>query len=219
MSSKTLDIDDNLLKYIVDVGVNESDIAKALREETLNLEMARMQISPEQGSFMAFIATLTRAKKYLEIGVFTGYSMLSVMSGMDKDAQATACDVSKEWTDIALKYWKQAGIDTNISLRLAPALQTLEALEPKSYDLAFIDADKENYDNYYEACLELLSDDGVLLIDNIFWGGAVADKSIEDAETLAIRKMNQKIMQDARVNATMLTIGDGLMMVQKRVKP
>ena len=218
MSSKTLDIDDNLLKYIVDVGVNESDIAKALREETLGLEMARMQISPEQGAFMGFIAALIMANSYLAIGVFTGYSMLSVISAMPKGSHALACDLSKEWTDIALRYWKKAGIDKSIELKLAPALETLKTLQGRRFDLAFIDADKENYDNYYEACLELLSDDGVLLIDNIFWGGAVADNEIKDEETLAIRKLNKKIMQDSRVKASMLTIGDGLMLVQKRAK-
>ncbi len=219
MSSKTLDIDDNLLKYIVDVGVDESDIAKELRKETLSLDMARMQISPEQGAFMGFIAGLIKAESYLEIGVFTGYSMLSVISAMPKDCTALACDLSKEWTDIAQRYWKKIGIDKNIELRLAPALETLETLKGRSFDLAFIDADKENYDNYYEACLELLNDDGVLLIDNIFWGGLVADETVQDQETLAIRELNRKIMQDQRVKATMITIGDGLMMVQKRVIP
>jgi len=215
MSHQTLNVNKTLLDYILDIGVNESSTAQSLREETAKLEMARMQISPEQASFMAFIASLTKAKNYLEIGVFTGYSMLSVMNGMGKEGRAVACDVSKEWTDIALKYWKQEDIDKNIDLNLAPALETLKNLELKSFDLAFIDADKENYDAYYEACLNLLRDDGVLLIDNIFWGGAVVDETINDKDTVAIRTLNQKIMNDTRVKATMLTIGDGLMMVQK----
>lgn len=215
MSRKTLDITDDLLHYILDVGVDESAIAQRLREATGKLEMAKMQISPEQGSFMAFIARLIQAKNYLEIGVFTGYSMLSVVQGMSKDAHAVACDISKEWTDMALSYWKQAGIEKQIDLKVAPALESLKSLKKESFDLAFIDADKENYDNYYEACLELLADKGVLLIDNIFWGGSVANESVVDAETVAIRKLNKKIMKDKRVKATMLTLGDGLMMVQK----
>lgn len=215
MSNKTLDVDANLLNYILDVGVVESDLAKRLREETMTLEMARMQIAPEQGAFMSFIAQLTSAKRYLEVGVFTGYSMLNVASGMDKGFSATACDISKEWTDIAQRYWLEAGINENINLHLAPALQTLKTLESKSFDLAFIDADKENYDAYYEEALRLLDDKGLLMIDNIFWGGAVADDTVLDEETQCIRALNAKIMQDSRVKASMLPIGDGLMMVQK----
>ena len=216
MSNKTLDVGDALLNYILSAGVNESDIAFRLREETSKLEMSRMQIAPEQGAFMAFIAKLLCVENYLEIGVFTGYSMLSVVSAMGENARAVGCDVSYEWTDIAQKYWQEAGISKSIDLQIAPAIETLKTLQESSFDLAFIDADKESYDSYYESCLKLLKPGALLMIDNIFWGGAVADEGINDMETLAIRKLNSKIMSDTRVDASMLSIGDGIMMVRKR---
>ncbi|MDF1882021.1 class I SAM-dependent methyltransferase [Sulfurimonas sp. MAG313] len=216
MSNKTLDINDNLLEYILKVGVDESLIKQNLRDETKNLEMGKMQIAPEQGAFMGFIAKLVNAKSYLEIGVFTGYSMLSVVEAMGKEGCAVGCDMSKEWTDIALRHWKKAGIDTQINLKLDKAEESLRGLENEGFDLAFIDADKENYDVYYEECLRLLKPKGLLMIDNIFWGGAVANEKIRDVDTLAIRVLNKKIMSDSRVDASMLSIGDGLMLVKKR---
>lgn len=216
MSNKTLEISDDLLEYILKTGVKESDIARRLREETMGLEMARMQIAPEQGNYMAFMANLIDARRYLEIGTFTGYSMLCVMHGMGEGASAVACDISEEWTAVARKYWREAGIEERIVLHLAPAEETLGRLETGSFDLAFIDADKERYDLYYEACLELLRAGGLLMIDNIFWGGAVADTGKNDEETLAIRALNEKIMADNRVDASMVPIGDGLMVVKKR---
>lgn len=215
MSNKTLDINDGLLSYILATALKESDIARRLREETTTLEMARMQIGPEQGAYMAFMANLVNAKRYLEIGVFTGYSMLSVMIGMGSGSSAVACDMSKEWTDIAKRYWQEAGVDERIELRLAKAEESLDSLEDASFDIAFIDADKENYDLYYESCLRLLKIGGLLMIDNIFWGGAVADETVNDEETCAIRALNKKIMADERVTASMVTIGDGLMLVKK----
>jgi predicted O-methyltransferase YrrM len=216
MSNKTLQINDTLLDYILSSGVNESKIAGRLREETMTLESARMQIAPEQGAFMAFMAGLTGAKAFLEIGTFTGYSMLCIVLAMGKDARAVACDLSKEWTDIARRYWKEAGIDDQIDLRLGAAEQSLKTLKDATFDLAFIDADKENYDIYYEECLRLLKPGSLLMIDNIFWGGAVADPEKNDDETLAIRALNRKIMEDKRVDASMLSLGDGLMMVRRR---
>jgi predicted O-methyltransferase YrrM len=215
MSNTTLNVNEKLLNYIIDTSVNESDIAKRLREKTMTLEMARMQIAPEQGAFMGFIAQMIQAKSYLEIGVFTGYSMLHVVEAMGDDATATGCDLSKEWTDIAKGYWSEAKILAQIDLQLDKALFTLKKLKSHQFDLAFIDADKENYDAYYEECLRLLKPRGLLMIDNIFWGGAVIDESIQDIDTQAIRALNNKIQTDTRVKATMLTIGDGLMMVQK----
>lgn len=215
MSNTTLNIDNNLLHYILNTSVNENDIAKRLREKTMTLEMSRMQIAPEQGAFMGFIARLIHAKNYLEIGVFTGYSMLHVVEAMGPYASATGCDISKEWTDIARSYWDEAKISEQIDMRLGEATDSLKKLEDNLYDLAFIDADKENYDTYYEECLRLLKPKGLLMIDNIFWGGAVPDETVQDIDTKAIRALNLKIMSDKRVNATMLTIGDGLMMVQK----
>lgn len=216
MSNKTLPVNDRLLAYIVESAVEESDVARRLREETMKLAMSRMLIAPEQGAFMAFMAGLVNAKRYLEIGVFTGYSMLSVMQGMGEDASAVACDISEAWTGIARRYWKEAGIDEKIELRLGRAEKTLPGLEEGSFDLAFIDADKENYDLYYEACLRLLRPGGLLMIDNIFWGGAVADKKANDEETLAIRALNKKMMEDVRIKASIVPIGDGLMLAKKR---
>ncbi|HIC13362.1 MAG TPA: O-methyltransferase [Sulfurimonas sp.] len=215
MSNKTLDINDTLLDYIIKTGVNESDLKKRLRDETKTLEMGKMQIAPEQGAFMGFIANLVGAKSYLEIGVFTGYSMLSVVGAMGKDSSAVGCDLSKEWTDIAKRYWSEAGIDSQVNLYVDKAENSLVKLEKSSFDLAFIDADKSNYDLYYEECLRLLKPNALLMIDNIFWGGTVANETIIDADTSAIRALNEKIMQDKRVDASMLTIGDGLMLVRK----
>ncbi len=215
MSNKTLGINDTLLDYIIKTGVNESDLKKRLRDETKTLEMGKMQIAPEQGAFMGFIANLIGAKTYLEIGVFTGYSMLSVVGAMGKDSLAVGCDLSKEWTDIAKRYWLEAGIENQINLYIDKAENSLVKLDESSFDLAFIDADKSNYDLYYEECLHLLKPNALLMIDNIFWGGTVANADIIDADTTAIRALNEKIMQDKRVQASMLTIGDGLMLVRK----
>ncbi|PHS57863.1 MAG: SAM-dependent methyltransferase [Sulfurimonas sp.] len=215
MSNKTLDINDELLSYILKTSVDESDVAKRLRDETMSLEMAKMQIAPEQAIFMSFMAKLTNAKNYLEIGVFTGYSMLHIVEAMGEGAKATGCDMSKEWTDIAKKYWSEAGIDKSINLLLDKAEITLKTLKSNTYDIAFIDADKSSYDFYYEECLRLLKPNSLLMIDNIFWDGAVANMDIDDADTRAIRALNTKIMSDTRVDASMLSIGDGLMMVRK----
>jgi predicted O-methyltransferase YrrM len=201
---------------MLSTGVHESELARRLRKETMSLEMARMQIAPEQGAYMAFMAKLIDAKRYLEIGTFTGYSMLSVMQGMGEGASAVACDISEEWTAVARKYWREAGIEDKIELHLAPAEETLGTLEARSFDLVFIDADKERYDLYYEASLRLLKPGALLMIDNIFWGGAVADSGESDEETIAIRALNEKIMADGRVDASMVPIGDGLMVVKKR---
>ena len=219
MSNRTLAVDANLWAYILKTGVTESDIARRLREETMRLPTANMQIAPEQAAFMGFIAGLVDARRYLEVGVFTGYSMLSVITSMGQEASAVACDISREWTDVARKYWKEAGIHDRIELHLAQAQETLGTLEENSFDLAFIDADKERYDLYYEACLRLLKPGALLMIDNIFWGGAVADMQVNDEETDAIRALNRKIMRDSRVEASMVPIGDGLMLVKKRWEP
>jgi len=215
VSNKTLDINDELLSYILKVGVNESPLEKRLRDETLGLTMGKMQIAPEQGQFMSFIANLINAKTYLEIGVFTGYSMLKVVKGMGKDSKAVGCDISKEWTDIASRYWKEEGIDSQIDLHLNKAVDTLLSLEPSGFDLSFIDADKESYDVYYEECLRLLKPGALLMIDNIFWDGTVVNEDTKDKDTMAIQALNKKIFSDPRVEASMLSIGDGLMMVKK----
>jgi len=186
-----------------------------LRDETLSLAMGKMQIAPEQGHFMSFIAKLVNAKSYLEIGVFTGYSMLKVVKAMGKNSKAVGCDISKEWTEIASRYWDEEGISSQIDLQINKAEQTLSKLEPSGFNLAFIDADKENYDLYYEACLRLLKPGALLMIDNIFWDGTVVDANTQDKDTMAIQALNKKIFSDERVEASMLSIGDGLMLVKK----
>ena len=216
MSTSTLSMTNELSNYIIQTSVSESELAKTLRLETQNLEMARMQISPHQANFMKFMAKMIQAKSYLEIGVFTGYSCLNVMEAMGEQATAVACDISKEWTDIAVQYWEEAGISKNIELKVGPALKSLQTLKKRTFDLIFIDANKEDYLNYYEEVLPLLTDTGLIMIDNIFWGGQVADPEIDDSETNAIRELNQFVMSDDRVNATMVSIGDGIMLINKK---
>ncbi len=217
MGHQTLHLNNQLHIYMLRNFVKESLVAKKLRQETMKLNMAKMQISPDQAHFMAFLAKLVNAKTYLEIGTFTGYSCLSVVEAMGPGSRAIACDTSEEWTDIAKKYWREAGIKDQIDLRMGPALTTLKTVRPESMDMIFIDADKKNYTKYYERGLELLKVGGLMLIDNVFWNGAVADSSKHDPETIAIRELNALIAQDESVDASMLAIGDGLMLVRKQV--
>ena len=169
---------------------------------------------------MAFLIRLTGARRALEIGVFTGYSGLAVASALPEDGKLIACDVSEEWTRIARRYWEEAGLSRKIDLRLGPAAETLAALlregAGESFDFAFIDADKENNGAYYEACLRLLRPGGLIAVDNTIWGGRVADPAVHDAETEAIRALNLKMRDDARVEAVLLTVGDGVMLARKR---
>ena len=182
--------------------------------------MARMQISPEQGQFMALLAQLMGAKKTLEIGVFTGYSALAVALALPDDGKVIACDISEEYTAIAKDFWERAGVSEKIDLRIAPALETLDQLisedETGSFDLAFIDADKRNYENYYERALRLLRPGGLILIDNVLWSGKVVDPTITDKQTQAIREFNQKLHQDSRISLSLIAIADGLTLVLKR---
>lgn len=219
MSNITFGISKELSNYIHSVTVQESSILEALRAETAKLSNNRMQISPEQGQFMRLIVTLTHAKQIIEVGVFTGYSSLCMASALPDDGKILACDVSEEWTNIAKKYWAEAGLSEKIDLRLAPALETLETLliEGKSnqFDLIFIDADKENYLSYYEKSLALLRPGGLILVDNTLWSGQVADKLINDEATVAVRELNEHIAQDKRVISSLLTISDGVTLVYK----
>ena len=221
MSSKTLFLSDDLYTYMKAVSLRESDILSRLREETSKDPMHMMQISPEQGQFMSLLIKIMAAERTIEVGVYTGYSSLCVAMAMPKQGKMVACDVSEEWTSIARRYWKEAGVSSKIDLYLAPAIQTLDRLlnrrgECGTYDFAFIDADKENYDGYYGRCLELLRPGGLMAIDNVFWGGSVANAEISDRETNAIRALNEKIRMDDRVDPCMMPIGDGLMLVRKR---
>ena len=220
MSSRTLCLSEDLYGYMKRVSLRETDLLVRLREETANDPMHNMQISPEQGQFMAMLIKLTGAARTLEIGVYTGYSSLCVATALPESGKLVACDISAEWTAVARRYWEAAGVSKKIDLHLAPATQTLDRLlqegESGSFDFAFIDADKENYDGYYERCLRLLRPGGLIAIDNVFWGGRVADPKVEDQSTKAIRALNAKIQTDGRVDLSMLPIGDGLTLVRKR---
>ena len=220
MTAKTIAMDAALQAYLQSVSLREPPLFTRLREETAELPNARMQIAPEQGQFMALLVELTGARRCLEIGVFTGYSALWVASALPPDGQLVACDVSAEWTAVGQRYWKEAGVRDRIDLQLAPALETLEELlaggAEGSFDLAFIDADKANYDAYYERCLTLLRAGGLLLVDNVLWSGRVVDASAMDDDTAAIRALNAKIHADARVSISMLPVADGLTLALKR---
>lgn len=220
MSNRTVNLDENLYSYLLKHSVHESAIQSELRELTAKHEWARMQISPDQAQFMSLLVELTGAKQAIEVGTFTGYSALTIADALGKDGQLICCDTNKEWTDVGIPFWKRAGVFPRIDLRIAPALETLEQLinENKNeyFDLIFIDADKSNYINYYERCLVLLRQGGLILIDNTLWGGAVADDADQDEDTIAIRELNDLLYADQRVNISLVPIGDGLTLVRKR---
>jgi len=220
MSRNTMTMTENVLDYLAQVGVREDRILTKCRTETAAMPNAIMQISPEQGGFMQMLVRLTRAHRCIEVGVFTGYSSLAVALALPGDGHITALDVSEEYTSRARKYWKEAGVDKMIDLKIAPATESLQALiddgAAGSFDFAFIDADKTGYDTYYEACLELLRPGGLIAIDNVLWSGKVAEDAADDADTLALKALNQKIHDDDRVEMTLVPIGDGLTLAQKR---
>ncbi|CAG1773250.1 caffeoyl-CoA O-methyltransferase [uncultured bacterium] len=221
MSYKSIGLDDRLYGYLSAVSLREPDILRQLREETAALPNAGMQIAPDQGQFMALLVKLTGAAKVLEVGVFTGYSSLSVALALPDDGLVTAFDISPEWTAVARRYWDQAKVLDKIDLRLGPAIEGLDTLLAEggtegTYDFAFIDADKSNYDGYYERALRLLKPGGLVLIDNVLWGGRVADDAADDADTAAIRALNLKIHADPRVDISLLPVADGLTLALKR---
>ena len=219
MANQTKGLDEKLYQYLQSVSVRELEILTKLRQENKNHPMGIMQVAPEQGQFMGLLVQLIGAKKTLEIGVFTGYSTLSVALALPPDGKIIACDLNSEYTDIARRYWMDAGVDGKIELNLAPALDTLDRLidegNEESFDFAFIDADKSNYDNYYERCLKLVRKGGLIAIDNVLWGGKVADNNIQDNRTKSIRELNQKLHQDSRVNISLVPIADGLTLALK----
>jgi caffeoyl-CoA O-methyltransferase len=222
MSNRTLVLDDILHQFLLDHSLREHPQQAALRAATRDHPMARMQISPEQGGLMQLLVKLMGARRTLEIGVFTGYSALTVALALPADGSILACDLSPEYTAIALPFWERAGVAGKIELALGPALATLEARlargEAGSYDFAFIDADKGNYDNYYERCLQLLRVGGLIAIDNVLWGGRVARPvdPAEDPDTAAIQRLDAKVHCDERVDLAMVPIGDGLTLARKR---
>lgn len=220
MSNKTILVTDAIHDYILSVSLREPEVLQQLREETSRHTHAEMQISPEQGQFMALLVELIGAKKVLEIGVFTGYSSTCLALALPNQGRVTACDISDEYTTVARRYWEQAGVADKIDLRLGPALDTLDRLiaagQTDSYDMAFIDADKSNYAGYYERALTLLRTGGLLLVDNVLWSGRVADATSEDADTMTIRELNKKIHADPRVTISLLPVADGLTLAIKR---
>ena len=220
MSSSHLKITDELRDYIRRSSLREPEILAALRQETVSHPMGTMQITPEQGQFMALLVHMLNAKDVVEVGVFTGYSSTVVAMALPTDGKLIACDLNEEYTRMARRYWQQAGVDNKIELRLGPAVRTLDDMIADggtgTYDFAFIDADKSNYDAYYERLLTLLRPGGVIAIDNVLWHGRVIDESVQDEDTNAIRRLNAKIANDNRVLMTMLPIGDGLTLAMKR---
>lgn len=220
MSSRTLELTEALYAYLQDVSLREASILTELREETAGLPMAAMQISPEQGQFMALLVKLLGATRTIEVGVFTGYSALAVALALPEAGHVLACDINEDYTSVARRYWQRAGVADKIDLHLAPATETLrkkiEAGEQGSYDFAFIDADKTGYRQYYEQCLKLLRPGGLIAIDNVLWGGAVIDRNQQDDDTRAIRTFNTFIKTDERVDLAMLPVGDGLTLARKR---
>ena len=220
MSSSTIGLSNELRKYMLDVSFRDDDILRQLRKETLKLKEAQMQISPEQGAFLTVLTKILNAKKTLDIGVFTGYSSLVVARELPDDGIVVACDTSIEWTSIAKKYWKLAGVDKKVDLYLSPAKETLEKLiedrQASTYDFSFIDADKINYQSYYEYSLTLVKPGGIIAIDNVLWSGQVIDESDSEPATRAIRSFNEKLYQDDRVSISMVPIGDGLTLAYKK---
>ncbi len=218
MATKHTQLTPELYTYMLDVSLREHPILQSLRRDSASMLLAHMQSTPEQAQFMQFLIRLIGAKRVLEIGTFTGYSALAMALALPEDGYLITCDSNLEWTKNALFYWQQAGQDKKIELRLAPALQTLNALvdDHESFDFIFIDADKTNYLNYYEKALQLLSPNGIIAIDNVFWNGAVIDRDITTAQTREIRKLNARIKEDQRVDISLLAIGDGLFLVQHK---
>ena len=220
MSKGSIGLDEALNDYILRVGVREHPVLAALRDRTASLENARMQISPDEGAFLQMLVRLLPARLILEVGTFTGYSSTAMALAQDGEGRILCCDVSEEWTDIARDAWTVAGVADRIELRLAPAVETLDALvaagQTASFDLAFIDADKANYDSYYERALQLVRPGGLIAIDNVLWSGRVADESEQDADTQAIRALNAKIATDERVDLAMTPIADGVTLARVR---
>ena len=219
MSNQTLPLNGRLQKYMIDFSLREPKILRRLREETSQHRLANMQIAPEQGQFMAMIAQLIEAKRYLEIGTFTGYSSIVMAFSMPKNSEIICCDISEEFTSIAKRYWEESGLLDQIKLHLRPAEETLTELIEKGrenqFDIIFIDADKKNYDQYYELSLRLIRKGGLIMIDNVLWGGDVSDPTINDTQTRSIRAVNKKIRSDQRINHSLVPIGDGMTLARK----
>lgn len=220
MSNQSINLTSRLYQYLLETSLREVNVLKSLRQETANLPTANMQIAPEQGQLMALLIQLIGAKRTIEVGVYTGYSALVVALALPKDGQVLACDISEEYTSVARRYWLQAGVADKIQLHLAPAIETLQQAidngDSATFDFAFIDADKENYSEYFELCLKLLRSGGLIAVDNVLWSGAVIDDQKQDRDTCAIRAFNQQLLADNRVDISMIPIADGLTLARKK---
>ena len=219
MTKQTWGLDASLYDYYQAIAFREPEILKELRQATSQLPMANMQIAPEQGQFMALLVQLTGARKILEIGVFTGYSSLALALALPPQGRILGCEISAEYTAIARQFWQKAGVSEKIDVLLGPAVTSLEQLlangEQESFDLAFIDANKSDYDQYYELSLQLVRPGGLILIDNVLWYGKVADETVQDKATQSIRHLNAKLHQDPRISLCLVPIGDGLTLALK----
>jgi caffeoyl-CoA O-methyltransferase len=220
VSNRSIVLDDTLYAYLISVSLREADVLRRLREETAKIPQHNMQIAPEQGQFMALLVELISARRCLEVGTFTGYSSLAVALALPPDGRLIACDISEEFTDRAKPFWKEAGVAEKIDLRLGPALDTLDALldggEAGTFDFAFIDADKVNYQGYFQRAFELIRPGGLIAVDNVLWKGAVADPARNDEDTEAIRAFNDQLSDDPRISLSLVPIADGLTLARKR---
>jgi predicted O-methyltransferase YrrM len=220
MSSTSFLLPERLAAYYARIAVREPPLFAELRAETARMPMARMQIAPEQAQLMAILVRLMGARRCIEVGVFTGYSSLAVATALPEGGEVLACDVSEEWTAVARRYWKKGGVDARIRLVLAPAARTLDAELAAGgagrYDFAFIDADKTAYLDYYDRCLKLLRAGGLIAVDNTLWSGRVADASVTEEDTVALRRFNETVAGDERVDLCLVPIADGLTLLRKR---
>jgi predicted O-methyltransferase YrrM len=215
MTAKTLQMSDALHAYLLANSLRETPVQRALRAVTSRMPRSTMQIAPEQGQFLQLLLRLTGATRCVEIGTFTGYSALAMALALPPGGRIVCCDLSEEWTSVARKYWARASVSKKIQLKLGPALETLKKLQGP-FDFAFIDADKANYQNYYERCLKLVRRGGLIAIDNTLWYGRVIDRRDQSADTRAIRAFNRRLRRDRRVDITLVPIGDGLTLALKR---
>jgi predicted O-methyltransferase YrrM len=220
MSNVSMGLPPDLQDYLVRHGVREPGILRRLRDETARLPQHNMQIAPEQGALLSLLVELTGAKRCIELGTFTGYSSLVVTLAMPPDGTIVCCDISEEWTSIARRYWAEAGVADRVDLRLGPALETLDELlaggAANTFDFAFVDANKVDYPEYHERIVQLLRLGGLAAYDNVLWGGRVADDSEQDADTLGIRRLNERLASDERVSISMLPLADGVTLARKR---
>jgi predicted O-methyltransferase YrrM len=220
VSNRSIGLSDTLYGYLLSVSLREPEVLRRLRAQTAQDSMARMQIAPEQGQFMALLVQLMGAKRLLEVGVYTGYSSLWCALALPDDGRIVACDVSEQWTSVARRYWEEAGVSDKIDLRLAPAKETLDDLlasgQAGTFDFIFIDADKQGYADYYERALQLLRPGGLIAVDNVLWSGRVADPAVADRDTKALRSFNERLLRDERITLSLLPIADGLTLALKR---